>query len=60
MLVDGIVNIMTVHRKVVKVHPGIRRTVARTNSIGPIIMNTNEELERAFSELREGTFIKNG
>ena len=25
---------------------------------GPIVMNTNEELQRAFAELREGTFIK--
>ena len=25
---------------------------------GPIVMNTEEELEEAFSELREGTFIK--
>ncbi|MSO21909.1 MAG: pirin family protein [Acidobacteria bacterium] len=25
---------------------------------GPIVMNTNEELQQAFGELREGTFIK--
>jgi hypothetical protein len=25
---------------------------------GPIVMNTREELERAFAELDEGTFIK--
>ncbi len=27
---------------------------------GPIVMNTQEELERAFREYREGTFIKHG
>ena len=27
---------------------------------GPIVMNTQEELQRAYAELREGTFIKNG
>ncbi len=27
---------------------------------GPIVMNTEEELETAFRELRNGTFIKNG
>lgn len=27
---------------------------------GPIVMNTREELEAAFSELRNGTFIKSG
>src|SRR5215831_19272431 len=27
---------------------------------GPIVMNTQAELERAFAELREGTFIKRG
>lgn len=27
---------------------------------GPIVMNTREELERAFDELRRGTFIKHG
>jgi len=25
---------------------------------GPIVMNTNEELQKAFSELRAGTFIQ--
>jgi redox-sensitive bicupin YhaK (pirin superfamily) len=25
---------------------------------GPIVMNTDEELDLAFRELREGTFIK--
>ncbi|NTU75332.1 MAG: pirin family protein, partial [Anaerolineaceae bacterium] len=25
---------------------------------GPIVMNTQEELQTAFNELREGTFIK--
>jgi redox-sensitive bicupin YhaK (pirin superfamily) len=25
---------------------------------GPIVMNTNEEIQQAFAELREGTFIK--
>jgi redox-sensitive bicupin YhaK (pirin superfamily) len=25
---------------------------------GPIVMNTHEELRQAFSELRQGTFIK--
>jgi redox-sensitive bicupin YhaK (pirin superfamily) len=25
---------------------------------GPIVMNTQEELQKAFSELRNGTFIK--
>ena len=27
---------------------------------GPIVMNTKEELQRAFQELQEGTFIKHG
>jgi redox-sensitive bicupin YhaK (pirin superfamily) len=27
---------------------------------GPIVMNTNEELRRAWAELRDGTFIKTG
>ncbi len=27
---------------------------------GPIVMNTQEELDRAFREYREGTFIRNG
>jgi hypothetical protein len=27
---------------------------------GPIVMNTEEELRRAWAELREGTFIKRG
>lgn len=27
---------------------------------GPIVMNTQEQLDRAFSELRQGTFIKHG
>lgn len=27
---------------------------------GPIVMNTQEELEKAFSEYRDGTFIKHG
>ena len=27
---------------------------------GPIVMNTQEELEQAFSELRNETFIKHG
>src|SRR6516225_1691146 len=27
---------------------------------GPIVMNTNAELERAFAELKDGTFIKRG
>jgi hypothetical protein len=27
---------------------------------GPIVMNTRDELEQAFSELRDGTFIRNG
>lgn len=26
---------------------------------GPIVMNTNEELQQAYAELRDGTFIKN-
>ncbi|PKL15520.1 MAG: hypothetical protein CVV49_21020, partial [Spirochaetae bacterium HGW-Spirochaetae-5] len=25
---------------------------------GPIVMNTDEELDTAFSQLRDGTFIK--
>ena len=25
---------------------------------GPIVMNTQDELQRAFSEIRDGTFIK--
>jgi redox-sensitive bicupin YhaK (pirin superfamily) len=25
---------------------------------GPIVMNTQEQLQRAFEELREGTFLK--
>lgn len=27
---------------------------------GPIVMNTKAELERAFAELQNGTFIKHG
>jgi len=27
---------------------------------GPIVMNTEEELRRAYAELRDGTFIKAG
>ena len=27
---------------------------------GPIVMNTDEELRQAFSEFRNGTFIKHG
>ncbi len=27
---------------------------------GPIVMNTEEELRQAFSELRDGTFLKPG
>jgi redox-sensitive bicupin YhaK (pirin superfamily) len=27
---------------------------------GPIVMNTREQLQQAFSELRDGTFIKHG
>jgi len=27
---------------------------------GPIVMNTDQELERAFAELRDGTFIRHG
>ncbi|MBI3490293.1 MAG: pirin family protein [Acidobacteria bacterium] len=27
---------------------------------GPIVMNTDEELQRAYNELRDGTFIKHG
>ncbi|HNB56864.1 MAG TPA: pirin-like C-terminal cupin domain-containing protein, partial [bacterium] len=27
---------------------------------GPIVMNTNAELQQAVSELRNGTFIKHG
>ena len=27
---------------------------------GPIVMNSNEELAKAFQELEEGTFIKDG
>jgi redox-sensitive bicupin YhaK (pirin superfamily) len=27
---------------------------------GPIVMNTQEQLQQAFSELREGTFLKSG
>lgn len=27
---------------------------------GPIVMNTQEQLQRAFTELREGTFLKEG
>ena len=27
---------------------------------GPIVMNTQAELERAFAELKDGTFIKQG
>ena len=26
---------------------------------GPIVMNTQEQLQQAFEELREGTFLKN-
>jgi redox-sensitive bicupin YhaK (pirin superfamily) len=26
---------------------------------GPIVMNTQEQLQRAFTELEEGTFLKN-
>jgi len=26
---------------------------------GPIVMNTQEQLQEAFTELREGTFLKN-
>ena len=27
---------------------------------GPIVMNTREELQRAFAELQDGTFLQNG
>ena len=27
---------------------------------GPIVMNTNEELDKAFDDLKQGTFIQNG
>jgi redox-sensitive bicupin YhaK (pirin superfamily) len=27
---------------------------------GPIVMNTQEQLQQAFEELREGTFLKRG
>ena len=27
---------------------------------GPIVMNTQEQLQRAFEELKEGTFLKTG
>jgi quercetin 2,3-dioxygenase len=27
---------------------------------GPIVMNTQAELKRAFAELKDGTFIKRG
>jgi hypothetical protein len=27
---------------------------------GPIVMNTQEQLQQAFSELKEGTFLKDG